>query len=110
MVKLVEMDQTVTIFNQLEQNMGPVVLINEFDVEPDEADQFIKAWAEHSAYFKKQPGFISTQLHRGIGGSSMFVNYAVWERSRVVGNGVWPTILQWHCLFINHYNLYFISR
>ena len=83
MVKLVEMDETVTISNQLEQNMGPVVLINEFDVEPDEADQFIKAWAEHSAYFKKQPGFISTQLHRGIGGSSMFVNYAVWESTEL---------------------------
>jgi|SRR5690349_2349508 quinol monooxygenase YgiN len=83
MVKLVEMDQTVTIFNQLEQNMGPVVLINEFDVEPDEADEFLKAWAEHSAYFKKQPGFISTQLHRGIGGSSMFVNYAIWESTEL---------------------------
>jgi hypothetical protein len=43
MVKLVEMDEAVTIFNQLEQNEGPVVLINEFDVEPDEADQFVKA-------------------------------------------------------------------
>ena len=83
MVKLVEMDETVTIFNQLEQNMGPVVLINEFDVEPDEADPFLKAWAEHSVYFKKQPGFISTQLHRGIGGSSMFVNYAVWESTEL---------------------------
>ena len=83
MVKLVEMDETVTIFTQLEQNMGPVVLINEFDVEPGEADQFIKAWAEHSVYFKQQPGFISTQLHRGIGGSSMFVNYAVWESTEL---------------------------
>jgi quinol monooxygenase YgiN len=88
MVKLVEMDETVTIFNQLEQNTGPVVLINEFDVEPDEADQFIKAWSEHSAYFKKQPWFISTQLHRGIGGSSMFVNYAVWESTELFKKAV----------------------
>jgi heme-degrading monooxygenase HmoA len=28
---------------------------------------------------KRQPGFISAQLHRGIGGSRVFVNYAVWE-------------------------------
>ena len=28
---------------------------------------------------KQQPGFISTQLHRCIGGSTVFVNYAVWE-------------------------------
>jgi heme-degrading monooxygenase HmoA len=32
-----------------------------------------------AAYFKGQPGFISTPLHPGIGGSSVFVNYAVWE-------------------------------
>ncbi len=88
MVKLVEMDETVTIFTQLEQNMGPVVLINEFDVEPEEADLFLKAWAEHSVYFKKQPGFISTQLHRGIGGSSMFVNYAVWESTELFKKAV----------------------
>ena len=28
---------------------------------------------------KRQPGFISTQLHRAIGDSSAYVNYAVWE-------------------------------
>jgi heme-degrading monooxygenase HmoA len=28
---------------------------------------------------KGQPGFITTQLHRGIGGSCVFLNYAVWE-------------------------------
>jgi heme-degrading monooxygenase HmoA len=28
---------------------------------------------------KRQPGFISTQLHRGIAGSTTFMNYAVWE-------------------------------
>ena len=32
-----------------------------------------------AGYFKRQPGFISTQLHRGIGGSSVFLNYAIWE-------------------------------
>jgi heme-degrading monooxygenase HmoA len=28
---------------------------------------------------KLQPGFISTQLHQGIAGSTVFMNYAVWE-------------------------------
>ncbi len=28
---------------------------------------------------KGQPGFISTQLHRGIAGSGVFLNYAVWQ-------------------------------
>jgi hypothetical protein len=29
--------------------------------------------------FKQQPGYISTQLHKGIGESGIFINYAVWE-------------------------------
>ena len=37
------------------------------------------ARADDAAFFKRQPGFISTQLYRGIGGSGVFVNYAVWE-------------------------------
>jgi heme-degrading monooxygenase HmoA len=28
---------------------------------------------------KQQPGFISTQLHRAIGESPTYLNYAVWE-------------------------------
>ena len=28
---------------------------------------------------KRLPGYISTQLHRGIAGSGAFLNYAVWE-------------------------------
>ncbi len=27
----------------------------------------------------RQPGFVSTQLHRGIAGSGVFLNYAVWD-------------------------------
>jgi len=79
MVKLVEMDDRVTLQDQMQQEVGPVILINKFTVKPDEADQLLKAWAEDAAYMKRQPGFISTQLHRGIGGSSVFVNCAVWE-------------------------------
>ncbi len=81
MVKFDEMDEKVTLAKQLEENVGPVILINKFNVKPEEADQFLKAWADDAAYFKSQPGFISAQLHRGIGGSGVFVNYAVWESS-----------------------------
>ena len=30
-------------------------------------------------FMKRQPGFISTQLHRAIGESPTYLNYAVWE-------------------------------
>ena len=36
-------------------------------------------FAETSEGFKQQPGFISAQLHRGIGGSNTFFNYVVWK-------------------------------
>ncbi len=28
---------------------------------------------------KRQPGFISTQLHRALGESATYLNYAIWE-------------------------------
>lgn len=73
MAKLVEMDERVTIFKQMEENVGPVILINKFSVNPEEFDLFLKGWANEAEKFKEQPGFISTQLHQGIGGSGTFV-------------------------------------
>lgn len=83
MAKLVEMDAKVTLFSQMEESGGPVILINKFNVDPSEVDQLLKAWAEDAEFMKRQSGFISTQLYRGIGGSSVFVNYAVWESVEV---------------------------
>ena len=77
MAKLIEMDERVGIFEQMEEDVGPVILINKFCVHHDEFDQFIKGWAAEAKRFKEQPGFISTQLHKGIGGSGTFVNYAI---------------------------------
>jgi heme-degrading monooxygenase HmoA len=79
MVAFVEMDEQVSIRAQLADSDGPVILINKFTVKPEEAKQLIHAWADDAAWMKRQPGFISTQLHRGIAGSGVFINYAVWE-------------------------------
>jgi heme-degrading monooxygenase HmoA len=80
MLKMVEMDENVTLATQLEENdRRPVILINKFNVKPEDADNLLKAWAADAAYLKQKPGFISTQLHRGIGGSCVFINYAIWE-------------------------------
>ena len=79
MPTFVEMDARSTLSVQMEQDVRPVVLINTFTVSADEAPELLKAWAEDAAWMKKQPGFISTQLHRGIGDSCVFLNYAVWE-------------------------------
>ena len=82
MIMLIEMDEMVTLSAQMEQNISPVILINKFNVKPEDVDQLLKTWAADAAYFKQQPGFISTQLHRGIGGSCVFINYAVWESTQ----------------------------
>ncbi|HJZ80176.1 MAG TPA: antibiotic biosynthesis monooxygenase family protein [Pyrinomonadaceae bacterium] len=79
MIKLIEMDDSVTLQEQMSEEIGPVILINQFKVRPEDSEQLIKAWAADAAFFKLQPGFISAQLHRGIGGSGVFVNLAVWE-------------------------------
>lgn len=79
MPNFVEMDPAVPLMAQLQDEGGPVVLINTFTVGPADADALQAAWAADAALMKAQPGFISTQLHRGIAGSGVFLNYAVWQ-------------------------------
>jgi heme-degrading monooxygenase HmoA len=47
----------------------------------DKADEqiFLKTWQDDAAFMKRQPGFISTQLHRALGESPTYLNYAIWE-------------------------------
>jgi heme-degrading monooxygenase HmoA len=79
MPRFVEMDTHSPFAKQLEQTAGPVVLVNTFVVNADEAADLVKAWASDAAWMKRQPGFISAQLHRGIGESGVFLNCAIWE-------------------------------
>jgi quinol monooxygenase YgiN len=80
MAKFVEMDESNTLKDQMgSQLTGPVILINKFNVKSDEVEQFLKVWEEDATQFKNQAGFISAQLHKGIGKSTVFVNYGVWE-------------------------------
>ncbi len=80
MAKFVEMDYRVKFKDQIEEKIvGSVILINKFNVEPSQVEQFFKDGGDDAINFKQQPGFISAQLHKGIGQSSVFINYAVWE-------------------------------
>jgi heme-degrading monooxygenase HmoA len=80
-----EIDDHITYLQQLQADGGPVVLINQFNVDPGDADRLLEAWADDAALMKEQPGFISTQLHRGTAGSSTFLNVAVWESAQALG-------------------------
>lgn len=79
MARFENLDTAVSVVDQLKETDSPVVLVNVFTVAPQEADAVEAAWAHDAEFMKRQPGFISTQLHRGIGASSTFMNYAVWE-------------------------------
>ncbi|MER0240322.1 antibiotic biosynthesis monooxygenase family protein [Fulvimarina sp. MAC8] len=79
MVKFAEMDPTVSLASQMADEGGHVILINTFTVPPEDVDNLLEAWTNDAAVMKRQPGFISTQLHRGIAGSGTFLNYAVWQ-------------------------------
>ena len=79
MTKFAELDNVVTLADQMQADEGPIVLINLFTVDAAEEAALLKAWAHDADFMKAQPGYISTQLHRGIAGSSTFLNYAVWQ-------------------------------
>ena len=64
MVKIIEMDDSVTLGEQFEAEVGAVILMNKFNVGPDEVEEeFLKVFADTTKVFKQQPGFISAQLH-----------------------------------------------
>lgn len=79
MLQLRPLDAEVPIFAQLQADQSPVVLVNIFQVAEADIPALLEAWAQDAAWMKRQPGYISTQLHRGIAGSTVLMNYAVWE-------------------------------
>jgi heme-degrading monooxygenase HmoA len=79
MLQLRPLDQNVPVSQQLGTEASPVILVNLFQVAEADIPALLKAWENDANWMKKQPGYISTQLHQAIGGSTLFLNYAVWE-------------------------------
>ena len=79
MVNFKPLDPECPIQSQLDTDVGPVVLVNLFTVDPRDEDALIAAWRNDALWMKKQPGYISTQMHKAIGDSGMYLNYAVWD-------------------------------
>lgn len=82
MLKHIELDPTFS----LEQEYGDTttqttILINLFDVDPADQEYFKAAWLTDAKFFAAQPGYISAQLHQGLGVSRMFMNYALFENT-----------------------------
>ena len=73
------LDPSFPIERQIAIEAGPVVLVNVVTLDKADEQTFLKTWQDDAAFMKRQPGFISTQLHRALGESPTYLNYAVWE-------------------------------
>ena len=73
------LDPAFPIDRQIAIDAISVVLVNVFTLDKADEQIFLQARQTDAAYMKQQPGFISTQLHRAIGESPTYLNYAVWE-------------------------------
>ncbi|RUX46442.1 MAG: antibiotic biosynthesis monooxygenase [Mesorhizobium sp.] len=73
------LDPAFPIDRQVAIDAAPVVLVNVFTLDKADEQTFLDVWQDDAVFMKQQPGFISTQLHRAIGESPTYLNYAVWE-------------------------------
>lgn len=86
MKQIREMHSQINDLQQLNDEDGPVVLVNRFTMADVDAERFLVVWADDAAFMKGQAGFISTQLHRGVGAGTTFMNVAIWESAKALGN------------------------
>ncbi len=79
MIQLRPFDPALPIDRQLGLDVAPVVLVNLFILDKADEQVFLKAWGEDAQFMQRQPGFLSSQLHRAIGDGCAYLNYAIWE-------------------------------
>ena len=73
------LDPAFPIERQIAIEVSSVVLVNVFTLDRADEQIFLQAWQDDAQFMKRQPGFISAQLHRPLGESPTYFNYAVWE-------------------------------
>ena len=52
-MRLREMDDQVSLLQQVQEDDGPVVLINQFSMAPADTGRFLEAWADDAAFMKQ---------------------------------------------------------
>lgn len=78
MVGLVQIDKAVSFMEQIgSEEEGPITLVNLFNVPPEEEATFLALWREDAAFMLSR-GCLSGQLHKGVAGSTSFLNVAQW--------------------------------
>jgi heme-degrading monooxygenase HmoA len=61
--------------------MATVVLINPFEVSPEQEEDFLNGWETARNFMQRQKGYVSTRLHRSLDPTARFrfINVAEWE-------------------------------
>jgi heme-degrading monooxygenase HmoA len=85
--KFVQMDPNVSFDQQIVNNIAPVVLLSTFLVQHQHVEEFLAGFRKQFAIMRKQPGLISAQLHRGIAGSCLFMNYVISQSTDAFKHG-----------------------
>jgi heme-degrading monooxygenase HmoA len=85
MLNLANLDESTPFLGQHdEKNTGPVTIINTFVSPEGKTDQVLAAWADDAVYMKSTGNILAVQLYRGIGGSRLFTNVAVWASAEAL--------------------------
>ena len=61
--------------------MANVIVINPFEVPKGKEEQALAMWDKFAEYFRRQPGYVSSKLHRAIIPDVRFLHKALdnWE-------------------------------
>jgi heme-degrading monooxygenase HmoA len=79
MLDLRNLDDSTPFRSQHGVDAGPVTIINTFVAPEGKEDEVVAAWKEDARYMTDTGDILSVQLYRGIGGSRLFTNVAVWR-------------------------------
>ncbi|MEX0808305.1 MAG: antibiotic biosynthesis monooxygenase [Dongiaceae bacterium] len=73
-----------------------IVTISALEVSQDRIDQTIEVWRRYNNFLMKQPGYVSSKLHRATEAGSSFalVNVAEWKSEQEYHNAVEQMIAQ----------------
>ena len=67
---------------------GPVTVIEMYLAPEGTVEAWIESWSKHAHLMKAQPGFISSQLYRGVGESRALTDVTVWESAAALQNAI----------------------
>jgi heme-degrading monooxygenase HmoA len=78
-----ELNPNISLRQQYgDKTSSTTILPNVFSVDPKDREAFKEVWKEDAEFFfERRPGYISAQLHQGIGDSHMWFSCTVFENT-----------------------------